>query len=255
MASVPHPLPVALVTGGAKRLGRAIALHLAKAGYRLVIHYHHARAEAETLCALIEAEGGQAAAIGQDLGALNDLPALMAAATEFFGPITLLVNNASFFGQDRIETLHPTLFEQNLAINLQAPVLLAKAFAEALPEGAEGAIINLIDQRVLRPNPQFFSYSLAKSALYTATKTLAQAYAPRIRVNGVGPGPTLPNIHEGAEGFLREAAGTLLEIPVSPEAIAEAVLYLSRARFVTGQMIAVDSGQHLGWKTPDIVDD
>jgi NAD(P)-dependent dehydrogenase (short-subunit alcohol dehydrogenase family) len=254
MSATAQQVPIALITGGAKRLGRAIALHLAKAGYRLVIHYHHAQREAEALCALIEAEGGRAAALSQDLGALNELPALMTKATSFFGPITLLVNNASLFGQDRAQTLQTELFSQNLAINLQAPVLLAKAFAEALPEGAEGAIINLIDQRVLRPNPQFFSYSLAKSALYTATKTLAQAYAPRIRVNGVGPGPTLPNIHEGAEGFLNEAAGTLLKIPVSPDAIAEAVLYLATARFVTGQMIAVDSGQHLGWQTPDIVD-
>ncbi len=155
----------------------------------------------------------------------------MEAAALPFGPVTLLVNNASLFEKDSLSNLTPQSFANNLAVNLQAPVLLAQAFAKALPEGVPGAIVNLIDQRVFRPNPQFFSYTLAKSALFTATRTLAQALAPRgIRVNGVGPGPTLPNIHDGMEGFSAEAAGTLLGRAVSPTEIAEAVLYLAQAQ-------------------------
>lgn len=245
---------VALVTGGGKRIGAAIVRHLAGAGYAVVIHYHRGQADAESLAAELEDCGCRAATIGGDLAALDTLPALMAGAARPFGPPDLLVNNASAFLDDRIGTLEPTRFATNLAVNLQAPCLLARAFAEGLPAGEPGAIINLIDQRVFRPNPQFFSYTLAKAALLTATQTLAQALAPRIRVNGVGPGPTIPNIHDGVEGFAQEAAGTLLGEAVTPEAIAEAVLYLARARFVTGQMIAVDSGQHLGWRTPDIVE-
>lgn len=247
------PRKVALVTGAAKRLGAVMARALAGAGYSLVLHARHSMAEAEALQARLAATGAKAAVISGDLAVLSSLPALYEAACQPFGPPDLLINNASLFHQDSVETLDPAAFSANLAVNLQAPVLLAALFAKALPEGERGAIINIIDQRVLRPNPQFFSYTLAKSALYTATKTLAQALAPRIRVNGVGPGPTLPNIHDGMAGFEAEARGTLLGEAVAPEAIAEAVLYLAHARHVTGQMIAVDSGQHLGWRTPDIV--
>jgi len=245
---------VALVTGGSKRIGAAIVRHLAKAGFSVVIHYHRGRAEAENLAAELRDQGGRAATVAADLAALETLPALMAEAATPFGPPDLLVNNASVFLDDRIESLEPARFATNLAVNLQAPCLLARAFAEHLPQDEPGAIVNIIDQRVFRPNPQFFSYTLAKSALLTATRTLAQGFAPRIRVNGVGPGPTIANIHDGAEGFAQEAAGTPLGRAVSPEAIAEAVLYLAQAPYVTGQMIAVDSGQHLGWRTPDIVE-
>jgi NAD(P)-dependent dehydrogenase (short-subunit alcohol dehydrogenase family) len=244
---------VALVTGGGKRIGSAIADRLAQADYALVVHGRDGAAE--TKAAGLRARAARAASLVGDLADLAGLGRLMEAAALPFGPVTLLVNNASLFEKDSLESLGPESFANNLAVNLQAPVLLAQAFAAQLPAGETGAIVNLIDQRVFRPNPQFFSYTLAKSALFTATRTLAQALAPRgIRVNGVGPGPTLPNIHDGMEGFTAEAAGTLLGRAVSPAEIAEAVLYLAEARAVTGQMIAVDSGQHLGWQTPDVVE-
>ena len=138
-----------------------------------------------------------------------------------------------------------------MAVNLRAPLQLASAFAAALPAGREGCVVNIVDQRVWRLNPKFFTYTLTKSALWTATQTLAQTFAPRIRVNAVGPGPTLANTIDGEEGFAREAAAVPLGRGVAPEEVADAVLWLARARGVTGQMIAVDGGQHLAWKTPD----
>lgn len=245
---------IALVTGGAKRIGAEICRVLAKAGFRIVIHCHHSRDAAEDLARELRMAGAEAAIVTGDLGDLQGLPALYSEACRPFGAPDLLVNNASTFMDDRIGTLEPEAFSASLAVNLQAPVLLARAFAEALPLERRGAIVNLVDQRVLRPSPVFFSYMLAKSALFTATKTLAQALAPRIRVNAVGPGPTLPNTHDGVEGFTREAEATPLARPVPPAEIARAVLYLAEAESVTGQMIAVDSGQHLGWKTPDFLD-
>ena len=245
---------IALVTGGAKRIGAAICRELAEAGYAIVIHHNRSMVDAEALANEIAAKGRRAALVRGDLADLAALPALYHAASACFGPPDLLVNNASLFHGDAIETIDIPGFSANLATNLQAPVLLAQAFAQALPADQTGAVINIIDQRVLRPNPQFLSYSLAKSALHTATKMLAQALAPRIRVNAVGPGPTLPNIRDGSEGFRREAEGTLLARAVKPEEIARAVRFLAEAESVTGQMLAVDSGQHLGWKTPDIVE-
>ncbi len=244
---------VALVTGGAKRIGAAICRDLAKAGYTILIHCHQSHREAGLLAHEIKDSGGKAEVVRGDLAALTGIATFYSSATALFGPPDLLVNNASIFLDDSIETLEPARFAANLATNLQAPLLLARAFAEALPPEQSGAIIHIIDQRVLRPNPRFFSYTLAKSALFTATKTLAQSLAPRIRVNAVGPGPTLPNAQDGPEGLRREAEGTLLGNIVSPEEIARAVRFLAEAPHITGQMIAVDSGQHLGWRTPDIL--
>ena len=163
--------------------------------------------------------------------------------------MTALVNNASVFQDDRIGGLTRESWDTHIETNLRAPIVLAEAFAA---QAVEGAIVNLLDQKVLKPDPRFFSYSLSRNGLWWATQTLAQALAPGIRVNGVGPGPTLPSIHQTAEEFAAEARATLLETPGSPEAVAEAVLWLIDARLVTGQMIAVDGGQHLAWRTPDI---
>lgn len=235
---------VALVTGGAKRIGRAIALRLSQAGYAVAIHCHRSRSDGEALAAEIHAAGGRAAVVTGDLGEADPSHILPDAAA-LLGPVTLLVNNASVFDQDHVGALEPAGIEQNMQVNMKAPVLLTQAFAAGLPEGCDGAVVNLIDQRVLRLRPDYFSYTIAKAALWTATQMLAQALAPRIRVNAVGPGPVLPNLHEGEAGFQEEVAQVPLKRPVDPADIAEAVLYLARARNVTGQMIAVDAGQHL----------
>ncbi|MBY0611822.1 MAG: SDR family oxidoreductase [Beijerinckiaceae bacterium] len=243
----------ALVTGAGKRIGSVIARHLSKAGYAVALHCNQSRRDAEMLMGSLVAGGGRAAVVQADLADADQVRGLVHAAKAALGPLTLLVNNASIFEDDRAQTFEVGTLQRHFAVNLQAPLILAQEFDRELPADMRGAIVNIIDQRVLKLNPQFFSYMLSKSALWTATKTLAQALAPRIRVNGIGPGPTLANVHEGLDGFQSEASQTLLQRASSPEAIAEAVLYLASAEAVTGQMIAVDSGQHLVWQTPDIV--
>jgi NAD(P)-dependent dehydrogenase (short-subunit alcohol dehydrogenase family) len=245
----------ALVTGGARRIGRAVALAAAEAGYDVAIHCRASEAEADELAGRIQGMGRRAAVVTADLAGMAQVQALASEAAEAVGPLTLLVNNASIFQDDRIGSLEPELWDAQMAVNLRAPVLLAQAFAAQLPDGAEGLIVNLLDQRVLKPDPRFFSYGLSKAALWTATRTLAQALAPRIRVNGIGPGPTLPSIHQTPEAFAEEAKAVLLERRAAPEDIAQALRYLIEARQVTGQMIAVDGGQHLAWRTPDIPED
>jgi NAD(P)-dependent dehydrogenase (short-subunit alcohol dehydrogenase family) len=245
---------VALVTGGARRIGRAIVERLAEAGYAVAIHCGSARAEAEALAADIARRGGCAAVVSADLADPAGVDALLPAAETALGPITLLVNNASSFLIDDVIAIDVPTWNRQFSINLRAPSILAGALANRLPDDRQGAIVNIIDQRVWKLTPQYYSYTLTKAALLTATKTMAQALAPRIRVNAVGPGPTLPNQHDGAEAVDQEAAATLLGRRIDAREIAEAVLYLAQARSVTGQMIAVDAGQHLGWRTPDIVD-
>ena len=245
---------VALVTGAAKRIGRAIALGLAEQNYALALHTSAASvADAQELANLILGRGGRAQVFVADLAA-EDIGTLVDEVVAACGALRLLVNNASLFVDDRAETFHSAQWDQHFAVNLRAPALLAQKFAAQVEEGAQASIINIIDQRVLRPNPQFFSYTLTKSALWTMTQTLAQAFAPRIRVNAIGPGPVLPNETQGAEGFSREVAGVPLQRAVEPADIVAGVLYLASARSVTGQFLAVDSGQHLGWRTPDIVE-
>jgi NAD(P)-dependent dehydrogenase (short-subunit alcohol dehydrogenase family) len=244
---------VALVTGGARRIGRAIVERLAEAGYAVAIHCGSARDEADALAAALAERGGRACVLNADLADPAAVDAILPAAQAALGPVTLLVNNASSFLVDDLLELDVMIWNRQFSINLRAPSMLAKAMAQALPAGRDGAIVNIIDQRVWKLTPQYYSYTLTKAALLTATTTMAQALAPRIRVNAVGPGPTLPNPHDGAELMAAEAAATLLGHGVDPAEIAEAVLYLARARSVTGQMLAVDAGQHLGWRTPDIV--
>ncbi len=245
---------VAFVTGAGRRIGADIARRLAREGFAVALTAHASRDGANRLADDIVAAGGEAQVYGADLADPEAAAAAFAVAAREFGPIELLVNNAAAFMDDSIDALDLALWRQQFAIDLESPVFLIGAFAQALPEDVEGSVVNIIDQRVLKLTPQYLSYTLAKSALWTATRTLAQALAPRIRVNAVGPGPTYASEREGEAGLTHEAEGTLLGQAVSGEEIADAVVYLARARKVTGQILCVDSGQHLGWRTPDIVD-
>jgi NAD(P)-dependent dehydrogenase (short-subunit alcohol dehydrogenase family) len=242
-------LRAALVTGGAKRIGRAIALALARDGYTVAVHALHSREEAEGVCAEIASLGGRAAALYADLGEHGDVEQLVPRAVAAVGPLTLLVNNAGEFEPDEIFNLNRVGFDRHFAVNLRAPLFLAQAFAAQAPSGIVCSIVNLTDQRVFKLTPKFFSYTLTKSALATATVTLAQALAPRIRVNAVAPGPTLASARQDPSTFSRQAAGLPLQRGPTPEDVAAAVLYLARAKAVTGETIAVDGGQHLAWRT------
>jgi NAD(P)-dependent dehydrogenase (short-subunit alcohol dehydrogenase family) len=242
----------ALVTGGAKRIGRAICLELAAAGFDVAVHHRDSHDEAADLVREIEGMGRRAVSLSADLADVIATHELIGRAVEALGPLSVLVNNASVFADDRLDTITGESWSAHLDVNLRAPVLLAQGFARQAPDGA--SIVNILDQRVLKPDPRFFSYGLSKSALWVATRTMAQALAPRIRVNGVGPGPTLPSVHQAAGEFEAEARATPLQRAGSPEAVADAVRWLVDAGQVTGQMIAVDGGQHLAWRTPDIVE-
>ncbi|WP_026608350.1 SDR family oxidoreductase [Methylocapsa acidiphila] len=251
----PEVSPIALVTGAARRIGLRICERLASARYAVVLHCRpSSRAEAEAAAARMIADGGRVSVLARDLGDVCALERMIDEASTVFGPLSLLVNNAAIFEDDAAADFDLERWERHFAINLRAPAVLARDFARRLPAEAEGAIVNVIDQRVWRPTPQFFSYTLSKTALWTATRTMAQAFAARrIRVNAVGPGPVLPNDEQGEGGFLREVEGLPLHRAIPLDDVADAVLYLAQARNVTGQMIAVDAGQHLAWQTPDVV--
>jgi NAD(P)-dependent dehydrogenase (short-subunit alcohol dehydrogenase family) len=250
---VPGERGTALVTGAARRIGKELALAAAEAGYDVAVHFRGSKGEAHELCDRIRAGGRRAAAVQADLNAPADVEGLIPRAADLLGPVTLLVNNASVFQDDSLQTITRESWATHLDANLRAPVMLGQSFAAELPAGREGLIVNLLDQRVWRPNPLFFSYTISKAALWAATRTMAQALAPWIRVNGIGPGPTLPSVHQGPGEFEAEAGGALLERAVNPAEIAAALRYLIDAPSVTGQMIAVDAGQHLGWRTPDVI--
>lgn len=245
---------VALVTGGAKRIGRAIVERLAGAGYAVAIHCNTSRTEADELAQQIAAAGGRAHVVIADLVDPAAVERIVPEVEAALGPVSLLVNSASSFLVDNLLGLDVPTWNRQFSINLRAPSVLAGAMARALPPGRQGAIVNIVDQRVWKLTPQYYSYTLTKAALLTATTTMAQALAPRIRVNAVGPGPTFANPHDGEALLAAEAGGTPLGRKVEAADIAEAVLYLARAQAVTGQMIAVDAGQHIAWRTPDIVD-
>lgn len=243
----------ALVTGAARRIGLAIAERLAREGRPVVLHASPRSAEdAELAAQAIRQRGGRAAVAFADLADAAQTQVLIERAERAFGPLTVLVNNASVFEVDAAEDFTLERYERQMAVNLRAPLLLARDFAGRLPPQAEGVVINLIDQRVWRLTPRYFSYTLAKSALWTATRTMAQSFAPRIRVNAVGPGPVFPNAALGDKEFEVETHGVPLGHAVELSGVVDAALYLIAARSVTGQMIAVDSGQHLAWRTPDV---
>ncbi|RUW58835.1 SDR family oxidoreductase [Mesorhizobium sp. M7A.F.Ca.US.008.03.1.1] len=242
----------ALVTGGARRIGRAIVEDLAAHGFAVAIHCNRSRTEADALAAEIIAGGGRAAVVAADLTDMDAVGDLVGQAQAALGPIRLLVNNASLFEDDSVLDFDWRAWDRHFAVHVKAPALLAQNFARALPAGQEGLIVNMIDQRVWRPTPRYFSYALSKSTLWTATQMMAQALGPRIRVNAIGPGPTLKNARQDDGDFAAQVDGLILKRgPELPE-FGATIRYLWEARSVTGHMIALDGGQHLAWQTPDV---
>lgn len=242
-----------LITGAARRIGRAIALDFASRRWRVAIHCQASTAEAASLAREIIASGSDAQVLQADLSDPTAIEALIPRCITALGAPTCLINNASMFLYDTLPDLEALQWDRQLTVNLKAPVFLAQSFARHLPGGAAGNIINLLDQRVLKPTPHFFSYAVSKAALWSATQTMAQALAPRIRVNAIGPGPTLASVHQSPDQFARQSAATLLQRGTSPAEITAAIRFILDAPALTGQMIALDGGQHLLWQTPDIL--
>ena len=242
----------ALVTGAGMRLGRAMAEALGADGWAVAIHYRGSKAGAEEAAAVIRKAGGRAELLACDLADEAGRAGLVGEAARKLGrPVTLLVNSASTFADDTATDHSRADWDHHFEPNLRAPIHLAQQLARALPAGEKGLVVNLIDQRVWKLTPQFFTYTLSKAALWQATQTLAQALAPNVRVNAIGPGPTLQSIHQSSEAFAAETAATLTGEGSSPDEIVRALRYFIAASSVTGQMIASDGGQHLMWQTPD----
>jgi NAD(P)-dependent dehydrogenase (short-subunit alcohol dehydrogenase family) len=242
-------IKTALVTGAGQRIGRAIATALAGAGYAIAIHCRRSKDEAAALAAEIEKAGGHSTIVVADLADEKAVARLVPDAAKALGPLTLLVNSAAIFEPDQIGSLTRERWDRQFAINLVAPVFLTDAFAAQAPDGS--AIVNVVDQRVFKLTPNFLSYTLTKAALAAATHTLAQGLAPKIRVNGVAPGPTLPSPRQDPVEFARQTKTLPLARGPTPEDIARAVLFLASAHSTTGAIIPVDGGQHIAWQTPD----
>ncbi len=247
-----NAIKTVLVTGAAKRLGRAIALDLARHGWNIALHYNSSEKEARATAEDARTAGVKVTLLKADLMRENETAELVSRAAKELGPLGALVNSASLFENDEWASATRESWDKHLEVNLRAPFVLAQAFAKQLPRDAQGAIVNIIDQRVLKPTPQFLSYSLSKASLHWLNTTLAQALGPRIRVNAVGPGPTMRNARQSEADFQRQRDATILKGGAEPQDVCDAVRYLLEAKAVTGQMIAVDGGQHLIWKTPDV---
>jgi NAD(P)-dependent dehydrogenase (short-subunit alcohol dehydrogenase family) len=241
-----------LITGGAKRLGRALVLDLARHGYNIALHYNTSEREARATAADAETQGVKVALLQADLARESDTATLVERAARELGPLSALINSASIFENDDWYSVSRESWDRHMETNLRAPFVLAQEFARQLPRGIDGSVINIIDQRVLKPTPQFISYSLSKAGLHWLTVTLAQALAPKVRVNAVGPGPTMINARQSHADFDRQREATILGHGAEPQDVCAAVRYLLTAPSVTGQMIAVDGGQHLIWQTADV---
>ena len=252
---------VALVTGAARRLGRAMTLYLAGRGFDLAIHYDRSEAEAGHTAQAARELGVQAQIFRADLLDEAATGALIPAITEAMGQVTVLVNNASIFEYDNIHSADMTGWDRHIGSNLRAPFQLIQAFAAQAPpagvrEGepvATGLVVNMVDQRVLKPTPEFMTYTIAKMALWAFTRTAAQGLAPAIRVNAIGPGPTLIGARQSPDHFARQRAATVLGRGANPADVTAALGYFLDAPAVTGQLLCVDGGQHLGWRTPDVL--
>ena len=231
-----------------------MSLALGEAGFNVAVHYHASKAEAEKVCEDIRKFNVETVAVQADLSKESDTEDLIAHASKAIGPLSLLVNSASVFENDDALTATRESWDRHIETNLRAPFVLAQTFARQIPEGNDNLIVNLIDQRVWKLTPQFMSYTVSKAALFTLTQTLAQAFGPiGIRVNAIGPGPTMRNARQSEADFACQSASTVLGRGAEPDDIVGALHYLIGAQAVTGQMIAVDGGQHLGWKTPDVL--
>lgn len=234
-----------LVTGAGQRIGRAIALDLAARGWSVAVHFNRSRNEAEEVVREIVSGGGRAVAVQASLFEEADVSALLGKAGEALGPITALINNASTFERDTVGTATRETWDRHMEANLRAPFVLTQKFVEQLPNSADGCVINIIDQRVWNLTPDFTTYTLSKAGLWGLTQILARALAPRVRINGIGPGPVLQSVHQSADAFAEECETVPLDRRILPEDICAAVRYILDAPAVTGQMIAVDAGQHM----------
>ncbi|UNK37017.1 SDR family oxidoreductase [Shinella sp. H4-D48] len=248
------PLKTALVTGGAKRIGKAIVEDLAANGFAVAIHANTSLDDAEALAATIRARGQMASAVQCDLADGAATAGLIAAACAALGPLDLIVNNASLFKPDTVAAFDDALWDRHFAVHVKAPSILARDFVRQLPEGVTGSIVNIIDQRVWNPTPRYYSYTLSKSALWMATRTMAQSFAPQVRVNAIGPGPSLPNERQTDEAFRTQIDGLILRRGPDLGEFGRTVRFLFDTPSITGQMIALDGGQHLAWETPDVAE-
>ncbi len=242
------PIPkAALVTGAAKRIGRTIALALAQDGYAVAIHYNSSAKDAEAVVDEIVKAGGKAIALKADLAIEAEVLTLLPRAKAALGPLGLLVNNASLFDRDEIKTVTRKSWDAHMEANLRAPFVLIQGLAAQLPAASEGVVVNILDERVLNLTPHFVSYTVSKAGLWALTQSLALALAPRIRVNGIGPGPTLPSPRQSQEQFDRQAGAMPLKRGADPGDVAAAVRFIIAARSMTGSILMLDGGQHLAW--------
>ncbi|MAR78683.1 MAG: short chain dehydrogenase [Rhodospirillaceae bacterium] len=240
-----------LITGGAKRIGKGITLDFAKNDWTVAIHYNHSEEEASALAKKINNNGGKASIFQADLSIGKNSEMLFEKVLNDFGKVDCLINNASIFERDEVRNVTLESWDNHLNSNLRAPVLLTKYFEEQLPQGSEGNIINIIDQRVWNLTPHFISYTLSKTGLWNFTQTSALALAPRIRVNAIGPGPILPSSRQSKDDFDKQIMSTPIGKAPTINEICKAIEFILTANGMTGQMIALDGGAHLTWKDQD----
>lgn len=234
-----------LITGGSVRIGKEIALAISNSSNNIIIHYHQSFNQASALKKSLEKLGSQCAVIKCDLSKKRSTEGLIKRAGKFFGPINFLINNASVFENDNINNFTVDSWNKHMNVNLYAPLKFSRDLKKLLPTKSKGHIINILDQNVLKPDISFLSYSLSKAALYSATKVLAKSFAPNIRVNAIGPGPTIKNVHQSSKNFEKSIKKTLLKVGSPPKEIARTVKFLLESNSITGQFIVVDGGEHL----------